>query len=235
MEATLNAVKRDDFGKNAVRRLRRTGMIPAVLYGGAQEQGAAPQATPIAVDPKVLSRILHSGLGANTLIGLHVGDAQSRVMIREYQIDPVTHELLHADFYRIALDKRVQVTVPVVLKGEARGVKQQGGLLDFVHREIEVECLPTDIPEKIEVDVTELMLHQGVRLRDLTETARWTPVSDPDTLLVHVIAPKAEAEPAPAEAAAATATPAEPEVIKKGKAEKEEGEEAAPAKEEKKK
>ncbi len=237
MEATLNAVKRDDFGKNAVRRLRRTGMIPAVLYGGAaRDERGAPEATPIAVDPKILGRILHSGLGANTLIGLHLGDAESRVMIREYQLDPVTHELLHADFYRIALDKRVQVTVPVVLKGEAKGVKQQGGLLDFVHREIEVECLPTEIPEKIELDVTELMLHQGIRLRDVTETARWTPVSDPDTLLVHVIAPKAEAEPAPAEAAAAAATPAEPEVIKKGKAEKEEGEEAAaPAKEEKKK
>ncbi len=237
MEATLNAIKRDDFGKNAVRRLRRSGMIPAVLYGGAASDNAgAPVATPISVDPKVLSRILHSGLGANTLIGLHLGDGQSRVMIREYQLDPVTHELLHADFYRIALDKRVKVTVPVVLKGEAKGVKQQGGLLDFVHRDIEVECLPTEIPEKIELDVTELMLHQGIRLRDVTETARWTPVSDPDMLLVHVIAPKAEAEPAPAEAAAATATPAEPEVIKKGKAEKEEGEAeaAAPEKPEKK-
>ncbi len=235
MEAILNAVKRDDFGKNAVRRLRRTGMIPAVLYGGApREDGGQPQATHIAVDPKVLQRILHSGLGANTLIGLHVGDDQSRVMIREYQLDPVTHALLHADFYRVALDKRVTVTVPVVLKGEARGVKQQGGLLDFVHRDIEIECLPTDIPERIEVDVSELMLHQGIRLKDLTENVKWTPLDEPETLLVHVIAPRAEAEPAPAEAAAATATPAEPEVIKKGKAEKEEGEEEEKEKEKKK-
>jgi large subunit ribosomal protein L25 len=231
MEATLNAVKRDDFGKNAVRRLRRKGMIPAVLYGG-ETGGRAAGATPIAVDPKLLQRILHSGLGANTLIGLHVGDDESRVMIREYQLDPVTHALLHADFYRVALDKRVVVTVPVVVKGEARGVKQQGGLLDFVHREIEVECLPADIPEKIEVDVSELMLNQAIRLRDVTESAKWTPISDADLLLVHVIAPRAEAEPAPAEAAATVgATPAEPEVIKKGKAEKEE---EAPAEETKK-
>jgi large subunit ribosomal protein L25 len=228
MEATLNAVKRGNFGKNAMRRLRRSGMVPAVLYGGpARGEGGKPEAEPIAVDPKVLLRILHSGLGANTLIGLHVGDQESRVMIREYQLDPVTHALLHADFYRIALDKRVIVTVPIVVKGEARGVKQQGGLLDFVHREIQVECLPTDIPEHIEVDVSELMLNQGIRLRDVTESAKWTPLSDPDTLLVHVIAPRAEVEaPTPEATAAAVATaPAEPEVIKKGKAEKaEEGE-----------
>ncbi len=225
MEATLNAVEREEFGKNAMRRLRRSGLIPAVLYGGApREEGGRPQATPIAVDPKVLQHILHSGLGANTLIGLHLGSDESRVMIREYQIDPVTHALLHADFFRVALDRRVKVTVPVVLKGEARGVKQQGGLLDFVHREIEIECLPADIPAHIEVDVSELMLHQGIRLRDLAETAKWTALDEPDTLLVHVIAPKAEVEaPTPeAAAAAATAAPAEPEVIKKGKAEKEE-------------
>ncbi len=236
MEATLNGVRREEFGKNAMRRLRRTGMIPAVLYGGPPaKEGAAPEAVSIAVDPKVLQRILHSGLGANTLIGLHVDGSQSRVMIRDYQLDPVTHALLHADFFCVALDKRVQVTVPVVVRGEARGVKQQGGLLDFVKREIEIECLPTEIPERIEVDVTELMLHQGIRLRDVTETATWTPLDDPETLLVHVIAPKAEAEPEPAEAAAAaaTATPAEPEVIKKGKAEK--GEEEAPAEEKKEK
>ena len=238
MEATLNAVKRGEFGKNAVRRLRKSGLIPAVLYGGpARGDGGRPEAEPIAVDPKVLQRILHSGLGANTLIGLHLGNEQSRVMIREYQLDPVTHALLHADFFRVALDKRVKVTVPIVLKGEARGVKQQGGLLDFVHRELEIECLPADIPEKIEVEVSELMLHQGIRLRDLAENAKWTPLDEPDMLLVHVIAPKAEAEPAPAEAAAAPAAPAEPEVIKKGKAEKaEEGEAeaAAPEKAEKK-
>ncbi len=135
MEATLNAVKREDSGKNAMRRLRRSGMIPAVLYGGsARGEGGQPQAESIAVDPKVLQRILHSGLGANTLIELKLDNDHSRVMIREYQLDPVTHALLHADFFRVALDKRVKVTVPIVIRGEARGVKQQGGLLDFVHR-----------------------------------------------------------------------------------------------------
>lgn len=237
MEAILNAVKREQFGKNAMRRLRKSGLIPAVLYGGATPKDGSPQATPIAVDPKVLQYILHSGLGANTLIGLHLGDDESRVMIREYQLDPVTHSLLHADFFRVALDKRVHVTVPVMIRGEARGVKQQGGLLDFVHREIEVECLPADIPEKIEVDVSELMLHQGIRLRDLAENAKWTPLDEPDTLLVHVIAPKAEIEEPTPEAAAAAAAPAEPELIKKGKAEKEEeaAVEEAPAPEKKEK
>jgi large subunit ribosomal protein L25 len=151
------------------------------------------------------------------------GHADTRVLMKEYQVDPITHEFLHADFYRVSMDRTIRVTVPVVLRGEARGVKQQSAILDFVHREIDVECLPGDIPENIEVDVSELMLHQGVRVRDLAETGKWKPVSDPDTLLVHVIAPKAE-EPAaaPAEAAAAPVTPAEPEVIKKGKTEKEE-------------
>jgi large subunit ribosomal protein L25 len=224
MEATLNAVTREETGKNAMHRLRSTGMIPAVLYGGGSD-GGKPQAIAIAVESKGLQRILHSGLGANTLIGLHLGADQSRVMVREYQLDPVTHALLHADFYRVALDKRITVTVPVLIKGEARGVKQQGGLLDFVHREVEVECLPTEIPEHLEVDVSELMLNQGLRLRDVTADARWTPKSDPDLLLVHVVAPKAVETPTPEATAAAATTVAEPEVIKKGKAEKEETEE----------
>jgi large subunit ribosomal protein L25 len=225
MESTLNAVKREEFGKNAMHRLRSQGLIPAVLYGGTPGgDGQRPAAQAIAVDPKVLHKILHSGLGANTLIGLRVDNDESRVMIREFQLDPVTHALLHADFYRIALDKRVVVKVPVLLRGEARGVKQQGGLLDFVHREVEVECLPADIPEHIEVDVSELMLNQSVRLREIAASARWTPVSDPELMLVHVVSPKAVEEVATPEAtaAAATATPAEPEVIKKGKVEKDE-------------
>ncbi len=239
MEARLEAIKREEFGKNAMRRLRAQGRVPAVLYGGPSGDGG-PRAQPISVDPKELMRILHSGSGANTLIGLKVGDEDTRVMIREYQLDPVSHAPLHADFYRVAMDKRVTVTVPIVLKGEPRGVKQQGGLLDFVHREIEVECLPADIPTNIEMDVSELTLGQGIRVRDIAENMRWTPVTEAETLLVHVITPKAVEEPAPAEAvAAAAATPAEPEVIKKGKAEKgeEETEEKPekPAKEEKKK
>ena len=218
MDAALQAEKRETRGKNEARRLRAAGRIPAVVYGA--EKGKAVE---IAVDPKVLSRILHSESGANTLIslqGLDGGD--TRVLVKEYQLDPISHKMLHADFYQVAMDKALTLTVPIVLKGEAKGVKQQSGIVDFVTREIEIEVLPGDIPENIEVDVTELLLNQGVRVRDLrTEGAKWTPVSEPDTMIVHVVALRAE-EPAPAAVEAAVAAPAEPEVIKKGKVEKEE-------------
>ena len=125
--------------------------------------------------------------------------------MRDYQIDPVSHKLLHADFYRIAMDKMLTVTVQITVKGEAKGIKQQGGLLDFVHREVEIECLPADIPEHIEIDVTELMLGQAIRLRDVATNPKWTPVSDPDIMLVHVVAPRAVAEPTPDDAAVAAA------------------------------
>ncbi|HOG30480.1 MAG TPA: 50S ribosomal protein L25 [Vicinamibacterales bacterium] len=220
MEARLDAVKRVTFGKNEARRLRAKGQIPAVLYGGPAT-GGAPEATPIAVDPKRLMAILRGESGVNTLIGLTVDGEDVRVLMREYQVDPVTRRLLHADFYRIAMDRMITVTVPVTVTGEARGVKQQGGLLDIVHREVEVQCLPANIPEHIEIDVAELMLGQAIRLRDVATSPTWTPVTDPDVMLVHVIAPRAAAEPEPAEAAAAEApAAAEPEVIKKGKPEK---------------
>jgi large subunit ribosomal protein L25 len=219
MDATLQVEKRETRGKNEARRLRAAGRIPAVVYGVEKDKAVA-----IAVDPKVLSRILHSDSGANTLIsikGLDSGD--TRVMVKEYQLDPIDHRMLHADFYQIAMDKTLTVTVPIVLKGEAKGVKQQGGIVDFVNREIEVEVLPADIPEGIDLDISELMLNQGIRVRDLNlEGAKWKPVTEPDVMIVHVVAMKAE-EPAPAAAAEATAAaPAEPEVIKKGKTEKDE-------------
>lgn len=226
MEARLEAVRREGSGKGAARRMRRGGQVPAVLYGGGAP-GTKPEAIPIAVDPKDLFRILHSDSGANTLIALRLDDLDTRVMIREYQLEPVTHQVLHADFYRVAMDKLVTVTVPIVVKGEPRGVKQQGGLLDFVHHDVEIECLPAEIPEHIELDVTELMLGQSIRLRDIIETVTWRPVSDVDIMLVHVITPKAVVEEvAPEAATAAAAVPAEPELIKKGKTEKEEEEEA---------
>jgi len=175
----------------------------------------------VTVEPKELSRILHSEAGANTLITLKIeGEADAQVLVKEYQLDPISHHLLHADFYRVAMDKAITVTVPIVLRGEARGIKQQDGVLDFVTRQISIECLPGNIPESIEVDVSELMINQGIRVRDLTTDATWKPVSEGDTMLVHVVAPKAAEEPAAAEAA--PAAPAEPEVIKKGKTEKEE-------------
>ena len=218
MDATLQAVKRDTRGKNAARRLRAENRIPAVVYG--TEKG---KATEISVDPKVLSRILHSESGVNTLIGLDLDGNSTRVLVKEYQLDPIDHKLLHADFYQVAMDKTLTLTVPIVLKGEARGVKQQGGIVDFVNREIEIEVLPGDIPEHIDIDISELMLNQGVRIRDINmEGAKWKPVSDVDLMLVHVVAPRAE-EPAPvADAAAAPAAAAEPEVIKKGKTDKDE-------------
>lgn len=216
MDSTLQAEKRDSRGKNEARRLRASGRIPAVVYGA--EKGKAVE---ISVDPKVLSRILHSESGVNTLIGLEgIGSGDTRVMVKEYQLDPINHKLLHADFYQVAMDKAITVTVPIVLKGEARGVKQQGGIVDFVTRDIEVESLPGDIPENITIDIAELMLNQGVRVRDLAPDGKWKAMTEPDTMIVHVVAPKVEEAPA-AEVAVAPAT-SEPEVIKKGKTEKEE-------------
>jgi large subunit ribosomal protein L25 len=221
METTLQAVKRGDKGKNEARRHRAAGRLPAVVYGPSAGGGQG-QAVPVTVEPKELSRILHTEAGANTLITLKIdGEGDSRVLVKEYQLDPITRELLHADFYRVAMDKAITVTVSIVIKGEAKGVKVQGGVVDFVTRQIDVECLPANIPENITVDVTELMMHEGIRVKDLPTGGKWTPVSDADTMIVHVVALKA-VEEAPAAAETATATPAEPEVIKKGKTDKEE-------------
>src|SRR4026209_188150 len=162
MDAVLQAEKRDGRGKNEARRLRASGRIPAVVYG--TEKGKAVE---IAVDPKNLLRILHSESGVNTLIGLQLDGGDTRVLVKEYQVDPIDHKLLHADFYQVAMDRALTVTVPIVLKGEAKGVKQQGGICDFVTREIEIEVLPGDIPENITADITELMLNQGLRVREL--------------------------------------------------------------------
>jgi len=218
MEATLQAENRDGRGKNEARRLRASGRIPAVVYGAVKGK-----AVEIAVDPKILMRILHSESGVNTLIGLKVDGGDTRVMVKEYQIDPIDHKLLHADFYQVAMDKALTVTVPLVMKGEAPGVKQQGGIVDFVNREIEIFCLPGATPESIVVDISELMLNQGVRVRDLhTEGAKWKPITDGDLMIVHVVALKVE-EPAATEPVGGAATaPAEPEVIKKGKTDKDE-------------
>ncbi len=237
MDATLDAIKRDGRGKNEANRLRASGRIPAVVYG-ARRDGKQADAVPVAVDPKAVLKILHSDSGANTLITLKLDGGQARVMVKEYQLDPITHALLHADFYQLAMDKAITVSIPIQLKGEPQGVKLQGGIVDFVSREIEVECLPTDIPENIVVDISELMLNQAIRVRDLAQGPKWKAITDAETMIVHVVTIKAE-EPAPAEAAAvATAAPAEPEGIKKGKTDKEEeasaAKEKAPAAKEKK-
>jgi large subunit ribosomal protein L25 len=225
MEAVLEATTRDSFGKNEARRTRREGRVPAVVYGGSGD-GAGQKAMSIAVEPKALLKILHSESGANTLISLKLaGSPETKVLVKHFQLDPLTHQVLHADFYRVAMDRVIQVTIPVIVKGEPKGVKQQGGVLELIRREIEIECLPGDIPENVEVDASELMLHQGIRVRDIPVSPKWTPISDADMMLVHVIMPKAEEVAAPAEAvAAAAAVPAEPEVIKKGKKEETEEE-----------
>src|SRR5262245_46665815 len=228
MEATLEAVKREGRGKNEANRLRASGRIPAVVYGSKKE-GKVPEGVALAVDPKELMRILHSDSGANTLISLRVDGTEARVMVKEYQLDPITHHLLHADFYQLAMDKAITVTVPIVIKGEGRSAKQQGGIVDFITPDIEVQCLPTDIPENIPVDVTEMNLHDSFRVKDLVQGPKWKAMTDGETMIVHVVMPKAEeaavaAEATAAEGAAAPAAAAEPEVIKKGKEEKEEKE-----------
>ena len=222
MEATLEAVKRSDSGKNEARRHRAAGRLPAVVYGTAKE-GKAPVGVPVTVDPKGLMRILRSDSGVNTLITLKLDGGATQVLVKEYQLDPITQSLLHADFYQLAMDKALVVTVPVQIKGEPKGVKLQGGLLDFVTREIQVECLPANIPEHITVDVSELELHGSIRVRELATDSKWKAVTDGDTMLVHVVMPKAEesAQAATAEGAAPAAG-TEPEVIKKGKTDKEE-------------
>ena len=223
MEAVLEAVKRTTTGKNENNRTRAAGRIPAVVYG-AQKAGDAIASIAVAVDPKPFMRILHSSSGLNTLITLKLeGETDARVLVKEVLLDPITHHPLHADFYRVNMDRRIRVTVPVVLKGEPRGVKVEGGVLDFLHREIEMECLPAEIPNSIEVDVAGLGLNDAIYVRDLARDVTWQPVTDADTMVAHVVALRAAEATAEAATVAAPAAAAgtEPEVIKKGKTEKE--------------
>ena len=221
MEALLDATVRTTFGKNEARRTRKAGKVPAVVYGAASE-GASRDAVSIAVEPKPLLKILHSEAGANTLIALKLDGVATKVLVKDFLLDPVTRQVLHVDFYRVAMDRMITVTIPVLLKGESKGVKVQGGLLEFVRREIEIECLPADIPEHVDVDVSDLMVHQGVRVRDVATNPKWRSLTDLDTMLVHIILAKAEAAAATGDAA--TAGGSEPEVIKKGKKEEAEAE-----------
>ena len=212
-EYTVIAETRESRGKNAARRLRARGLSPAVVYGEGQE------ALAVAVSPKEVRRILHAG--HNTIFKLAIqGGESTPVMVVDWQNDPVKETLLHVDLKRIDLTKRITVKVPVQTSGEPKGVKLQGGLLEIVTREVEVECLPTDIPEQFTVDVTELMIGQNLRASELSLPESTRLVSSPDQVIAHVVTLKAEAAEAPAEEAAAPAA-AEPEVIKKGKKEEE--------------
>jgi large subunit ribosomal protein L25 len=224
-EIVVPAESRTDTGKNANRRLRAEGKIPGILYGTGREP------TPVAVSPKAIGTILKSAAGENTLFDLEIGGTRRKVILKEYQVEPVRSQLLHADFYEVALDKAIEVKVHVELHGVPVGVKTQGGVLDFVTRELEISCLPMDIPEKIVVDVSHLEMGKHLRVSELQIPAKVKVLTDPGIVVANVVAPRAEEEVAPAAEAAApaegeAAAAAEPEVIKKGKAEAE-GEEKA--------
>ncbi len=226
---TIAAQPRDTRGKNEARRLRAAGATPAVLYG------PGGTALAVAVNPKELNRILHSKTGQNTIFDIAVeGGETAPVMIVDWQNDPIKDHLLHVDLKRIDLTARIRVKVPVHTIGDPAGVKIQGGLHEVITREIEIECLPDEIPEEFTVDVHELMIGQSVRASDVALGGSIKLLSPPDAVISHVITIKVEEEPAPAEAAAAApAAPAEPEVMKKGK--KEEEAVPPPAEEKKKK
>jgi large subunit ribosomal protein L25 len=205
---SVSAEIRSGRGKNASRQLRMAGQIPAVLYGQKEDTVA------LALSPKELSAILHSGTGHNTIFSLKVqGAAATSVMLKEWQHDPIKGNLLHADLLRIAMDEALQVKVPITTVGEAKGVKLQGGIFEFVLREVEVECLPADIPENITIDISNLEIGANFRVSDLPVNPKVKILSEPDLVVAHVISPKEEKVPEPAIEAVA----AEPEVIKKGK------------------
>ena len=214
-QETVSAVAREGkFNKNAARRVRAQGKIPAVVYGAAQP------AVAVEVDPKQIQRILHSEAGHNSIFDLQVGGDTAKAMIVDWQYEPIKGKLIHIDFKRIALDKPIRVEVPIQLTGTAVGVKTQGGILDQTLREIELECLPADIPTHIDLDVSELTFGMVLRVSDLAHTGSLRFLTPEDTPVAHITSVKEEVVATPeAEAAAATAEPAEPEVVKKGKQE----------------
>ena len=222
---------REGRGKGPARRVRTTGMVPAVLYGGKKEDIS------LTVEAKQVAKILRSETGHNTIFTVTVANGgDEKAMVRDWQVDPVSGKLLHVDLFRIAMDVRMRVMVPVHTFGEAQGVKLQGGVFETVPREVEVECLPADIPEEFRVDVTDMMIGKQLRAADLPfDPAKIKLVTDPIRVIAHVVVLKKEEEPAADAAVTADAAPAEPEVMKKGKKEEEgEGEAAeAPAKAEK--
>jgi large subunit ribosomal protein L25 len=224
-DIVVNAEARESRGKNEARRLRARGMAPAVVYG------ANEAATAVAVSPKEVTRILRSKTGHNTIFQLAIGGASGStpVMIVDWQTDPLKDTLLHIDLKRIDLTKRIVVKIPVHTVGDAQGVKLQGGLFEVITREVEIECLPDEIPEHFEVNVTHLNLGQNIRSSEIPMSGSMKLLSAPELVLAHVVSMKAEEVVAEAEPAAVAG--AEPEVIKKGKKE----EEAAPAEEKGKK
>ena len=210
------------FNKNAARRVRAQGRIPAVVYGAAQP------AVAIEVDPKQILKILHSDSGHNSIFDLEINGstAKSKAMIVDWQYEPIKGSLLHIDLKRIALDKPIRVEVPIQVVGVANGVKNEGGILDLVLRELEIECLPGDIPGHIDADVTNLSFGDVLRVADLPHSDKLKFLTDENATVAHVTAVKEEVVATPEAAAAEAAAPAEPEVLKKGK---QETADAAPA------
>jgi large subunit ribosomal protein L25 len=217
-EIIVEGAPRSLRGKNEARRLRVGGKVPATLYGGKG------QAISLAVNTKQVTAILRSEMGHNTLFQIDLGQSKEPVIVKDWQVDPVSGRLLHVDLLRIAMDVRMRIKVPVHTFGEPSGVKVQGGVYEIVLREVEVECLPADIPTEFKVDVSGLALNDSLRAGDLQfDKNKIKLLTDPVAVLAHVVALRVEEEK-PAEVVAAT-TPAEPEVIKKGKKDAE-GEEA---------
>jgi len=215
-EKNVEAQPRQGGGKNDARRLRKSGLIPAVVYGAGQDS------KPVAVDPKQIRRILNSETGHNSIFDLSLDGQSAKVMIVDWQFEPIKSALLHVDLKRIAMDKVLQVRVPIVLKGEAPGVKLQGGVLEQMLREVEIECLLGDIPGHLVADVSKLEFGQTIRISDLAHDDKLKFITDENQAVAHVTAVKEVVEAAPAEVAVeAGATAAEPEVIKKGKGETE--------------
>src|SRR5579875_2804258 len=213
-DITITAEPRPARGKNEARRLRKSGFVPAALYGGT----AAPQA--VAVSPKEIARILNSKTGHNTIFNLAINGETTPVMIVDWQHEPIKDALLHVDLKRIDLNQRISVKVPVVTHGDPKGVKVQGGIHEIVTREIEIECLPDDIPEQFVVDVAGLSINESIRAADIPMAGSMKLLTQPDAVISHVVSLRAE-ESTTAETGGAAGAGAEPEVIKKGK--KEEG------------
>jgi len=215
MPTVIEAQLRTPGGKNANNRLRKAGKIPAVIYGPGKQPVA------VSVNPQDVITILHSETGRNTIFGISVdGAGQNNAMVKDYQLDPVHGNLIHADFLEIAMDRLLTLTVNVEIVGEAEGGKLEGGIMDIVTRSSEVECMPSDIPESIKVDVSKLKINDYVRVKNLQISEKVKVLSDPEIVVVTIVPPTKEE--APAEAAAETA---EPEVIKKGKTSEEGAEE----------
>ena len=213
-DITVTAEVRASRGKNEARRTRKAGNIPAVVYGAFKDPIS------VSISPKEIARITRSASGLNTIFNLAIaGGETTPVMVVDQQVDPIKGKLLHADLKRIDLSKRIRVTVPVHTEGEAFGVKVQGGLLEIITRAIEIECLPDEIPESFVVNVSELHIGQSQRASDVALGGSTKLVSDPQSVIAHIVALRAEAVAEPTEAAPAAA--AEPEVVKKGKKEEE--------------